>query len=179
MKEVIEAKICITYLIYIINLNKERKEILMNLKPTKLVMLLSLLILIPLISGCFTILSVLQPGAVTPNTGFSVHLKVRTEDQEANPKYGIVGLLIPNDFTVNRVHFSGDIGTDECSFLPADTPDSNPGNVDFWTDSLEARYPSGDDMQWVVYQSDNPHTSNLDSGYVDLHVEMTSGTVPW
>jgi hypothetical protein len=47
--------------------------------------------------------------------------------------------------------------------------------VDYWTDSLEARYPSGLDMQWLVYQSSTSHLSVVSKDTVDLFVKLTPG----
>ncbi len=131
---------------------------------------------LPLLSACFTILEVDQPATVAPNASIEVALQVRTESTDANPHYGILGLLIPNDWTVDLVTYSGDFGPDTCSFLHPDSIDGDPGGqVDFWADSLEARFPSGDDMMWVVYQANTPYASNLDTGYVDVVIKMTAG----
>jgi len=135
-------------------------------------------IILPLLSGCFTILEVDQPATVATNSPIEVKLQVRTDGTDTNPHYGILGLLIPNDWTVNLVTYSGGFGPDTCSFLHPDSIDGDPGGqVDFWTDSLEAHFPSGDDMMWVVYQANTPYASNLDTGYVDVVIQMSSGAM--
>jgi len=148
----------------------------MKLNTTKLIALFVLAIVLPLLSGCFTILEVDQPESVDAGGDVEVYLSVRTEDTDENAHYGIIGLLIPDDWTVNLVTYSGDFGPDTCSFLDPDSIDSDPGGqVDYWTDSLEVHYPSGDDMQWVVYQANTPYASSLDTGYVDVEISMTAG----
>lgn len=133
-------------------------------------------IVLPLLSACFTILEVDQPATVAINAPIEVTLQVRTEGTDANAHYGILGLLIPNDWKVDLVTYSGDFGPDTCSFLHPDSVDGDPGGqVDFWTDSLEARFPSGEDMMWVVYQANTPYASNLDTGYLDVVIKMTTG----
>ena len=149
----------------------------MKINSTKLIGAIALAIILPLLSGCFTILEVDQPAAVKTGGEVAATLAVRTEGTDANPHHGIVGLLIPNDWIVNLVTYSGDFGPDTCIFVHPDSIDSDPGGkVDFWTDSLEVRYPSGDGMQWVVYQAKRAYASTLDTGYVDVAVKMTAGT---
>jgi hypothetical protein len=148
----------------------------MNLNRKKLVGYLLFLFALGILSSCFTILSVDQPDTANAGDQITVTLEVRTEETDANPHYGIIAFLIPNDWTVNSVYYSGDFGPDSASFLHPDSIDGDPGGqVDFWTDSLEAHYPSGDDMQWVVYQANTPFSSDLDTGYVDVEVIMTVG----
>ncbi|MBD3287316.1 T9SS type A sorting domain-containing protein [candidate division KSB1 bacterium] len=148
----------------------------MKIKSTKWITLLAVVILLPLISGCFTIIRIDQTTMTTPGEEVTVHLLVRTEDTDDTPHYGIVGLLIPEDWTVDLVHYFGDFGPDSCSFLHPDSSDAEPGGqVDFWTQELENRYPSGEGMQWVVYQANTPFASSIDTGYVDLYVDMTTG----
>lgn len=148
----------------------------MNLNRKKLVGYLLFLFALGILSSCFTILSVDQPDTASVGDQITVTLEVRTEDTDANAHHGIIGFLIPNDWTVNSVYYSGDFGPDSASFLHPDSIDGDPGGqVDFWTDSLEAHFPSGDDLQWVVFQGNTPFASDLDTGYVDVEVVMTVG----
>ncbi len=126
--------------------------------------------------GCFKILNVVQPSSATVGDQITSTVTVSVEGQsDANPHYGIVGLLVPNDWTIDNVVFSGAY-QDTCLFLPADSSDSEPGGlVDYWTDSLEARYPSGTDMKWIVYQSKTSHVTINDTVSVDVSVKMTVG----
>ncbi|MBN2088405.1 T9SS type A sorting domain-containing protein [candidate division KSB1 bacterium] len=133
-------------------------------------------ILITLFSSCFTILTIEQPKTARTGEQISVYLEVRTEVQDENPHYGIVGLLIPDDWKVDSVYYAGDFGPDYCFFLPADSADGDlGGKVDFWADTLETRFPSGDSLSWRVYQAKTAYSSALDTGYVDLYVNMTIG----
>ncbi len=150
----------------------------MKLSTTKLLFVIAAAIILPLLSACFTILEVDQPTTAKTGETISVALQVRTEDKEANPHYGIIGMLIPNDWTVKSVKYSGDIGPDECSFLHPDSADGDPGGqVDYWTKELEARLSSGADMQWVVYQANTPYNYQAaDTAYIDVQIELTVGT---
>jgi hypothetical protein len=87
---------------------------------------LILIILFPLISSCFMILTVEQPETAKMGEQISVYLEVRTEVKDENPHYGIVGLLLPDDWKVDSVYYSGDFGPDYCFFLPADSADGDP-----------------------------------------------------
>ncbi|MGQ9561486.1 MAG: DUF4961 domain-containing protein, partial [Candidatus Oleimicrobiaceae bacterium] len=146
------------------------------MRHTKLLALLALAVVLPLVSGCFTILNIDQVTTATTGSKIVVTIEVRTEGTDANPHHGIFAVLIPNDWKVDSVYYSGDFGPDFATYLPADVPDGDPGGVvDYWEPALELNYPSGDDMKWVVYQGNNAYASNLDTGYVDVTVEMTVG----
>lgn len=150
----------------------------MKLNTTRLIFLVAIAIILPLLSGCFTIIEVDQPTSAKTGETISVYLQVRTEDQESNPHYGIVGMLIPNDWTVKSVKYSGDIGPDECSFLHPDSIDGDPGGqVDYWAKTLETQLPSGADLQWIVYQANTPFNYQAgDTAYVDVEIELTVGS---
>ncbi len=47
--------------------------------------------------------------------------------------------------------------------------------MDFWADTLETRFPSGDSMSWRVYHAKKGYASNQDTAYVDLFIKMTVG----
>jgi hypothetical protein len=141
------------------------------------VAILSVLVITALImAGCFLIVLVTQPSSVQGLQQFTASVKVEVDGQsDANPHYGIVGLKLPNDWKVDSVWFSGTYN-DYCMFLHPDSSDKEPGGqVDYWTDSLEARYPSGADMQWLVYQSSTSHLSVVSKDTVNLYVKMTPG----
>ena len=127
--------------------------------------------------GCFKILSVVQPSdaSVGEQITSTINVKVDAQSSDATPHYGIVGLLVPNDWTINSVTFSGGY-TGSCSFLPPDSSDAEPGGqMDYWADTLEVRYPSGPDMKWMVYQSDSSHLTIVDTLDVTVNVNMTVG----
>ena len=131
-----------------------------------------------MLSACFTIILVTQPGTGTVGEAIVVEIEVMLTDTDANPKCGLVGIMLPTSWTVDSVFFSGDVGPDYCVFLPDTVEDCNPGGqIDFgWADSLEGRYPSGPDMEWRVYQSTQSWAKNdTMDWFVDLTVEMTIG----
>ena len=129
-----------------------------------------------IIAGCFVIISVSQPSSIQGLQQFTASVLVQVEgEDDATPHYAIVGLRIPNDWQVDSVWFTGAY-TDYCTFLPATVPDNEPGGqVDFWTDSLEGRFPSGADLQWVVYQSSAAHLAIVDTLNSTVFAKMTPG----
>jgi len=130
------------------------------------------------LSGCFIILLVIQPGAGMVGEVVVVDIEVQLVDEDQNPKCGLVGIMLPNSWAVDSVYFSGDVGPDYCLFLDPDSIDCNPGGqIDFgWADSLEERYPSGPDMEWRVYQSTQGwNKTDPNDWFVDLTIEMTIG----
>lgn len=146
----------------------------MKLNAAKFVGVIALAALLPLISTCVIIL-VEQPSTVTSGESITINIEYHTIYADENPHYGILGLLIPNDWIVVSVNYDGDFGSGECMFLHPDSSDWEPGIQDFWTDSLELHFPSGDSMQWVVYQSDEPYAVDVDTSYVDGTFEMIVG----
>jgi hypothetical protein len=142
-------------------------------------MAITLVLMLPLLSSCFKFLQLDQASTAQVGDKIQTYLEVRTAGTDQNPHYGIVGLLLPNGWTVDSVYFSGDYGPDYGTFLHPDSIDGDPGGqVDYWADSLEFHFPSGDDMQWLVYQSTNSYTADLDTAFFDLFVEMTVGSQP-
>jgi hypothetical protein len=142
---------------------------------TKLVLASAVAAVIIFLSGCFVIKTITQPATALGGAQITSTLVVAVEGiVDANPHHGIVGLLIPNGWTIDSVYFDGAY-TDYCTFLHPDSADAEPGGmVDYWTDSLEARYPSGPNYMWVVYQSTQAHAVINDSVDVNLTVMMTS-----
>jgi uncharacterized protein YceK len=131
-----------------------------------------------ILSGCFTILLVTQPGAGMVGEAILVEIEVQLVDEDANEKCGIVGIMLPTSWVVDSVYFTGDVGPDYCIFLHPDSVDCTPGGqMDFWADTLERRYPSGPDMEWRVYQSSQGWNkpSGTPDWFVDLFIEMTIG----
>ena len=127
------------------------------------------------LSACFTILLVTQPGSAQVGESISVKVDVVLDGTEANAKCGIVGIMLPSTWNVDSVYFVGDSLSDYCIFLDPDSIDCNPGGqVDFWTDTLEGRYPSGPTMEWRVYQSSQSWVKNdMADWNVSLTIEMT------
>jgi hypothetical protein len=127
--------------------------------------LIPAIILTFFIAGCFVILSVNQPSTALGGEQVTATVTVSVEGpSDDTPHYGIAGFLIPDDWSVSSASFTGGGYTDNMSFLHPDSSDKEPGGqVDYWTDSLEARYPSGDGYKWVVYQSDNSHLTIVDT----------------
>jgi Secretion system C-terminal sorting domain len=134
---------------------------------------MSLLALV--LSACFTIILVTQPSSAMIGESISVKVDVVLDGTEANAKCGIVGIMLPNSWNVDSVFFVGDSISDYCIFLDPDSIDCNPGGqVDFWTDTLEGRYPSGPTMEWRVYQSSQSWVKNDPADWnVSLTIEMT------
>jgi hypothetical protein len=144
---------------------------------TKLVLLTVMAVTALTFAGCFEILSVLQPATAMGGEQITATIQVDVQGNvDSNPHYGIVGLLVPNDWTVDAVNFTGGY-TDAAAFLHPDSADKELGGlVDYWNPALEAQYPSGDDYKWVVFQSNQAHAVINDTLEVSLVVKMTTGT---
>ena len=148
----------------------------MNLKLNKSAKyLLAFLVSVALV-GCFKILTVSQASSASTGSTITSTVTVTVEGtSDATPHYAIVGLLVPNDWTIDSVYFSGPY-SDYCTYLPPTVPDSErSGQVNYWTDSLESRYPSGTSMKWMVYQSSTSHLARTDTVNVTLTVKMMVG----
>ncbi len=151
----------------------------MKINKFRFLSVVMLAILLPLLSSCFTILFIDQPTSVTVGDDIKVTMEVRTDTQDANPHYGILGVLVPLDWTVGNVEYSGDFGPDEMSYLHPDSSDKEPsGAVNYWNEALEDSFPAPEGMQWIVFQANTPFASELDTGYVDITIKMTVGNTP-
>ncbi len=150
----------------------------MKKNVTRLVLLTLVLSMTMLLNSCFTIWEVTQPTSVDTGGAFETVLHISTNDTDENAKYGILGLLIPDDMTVNGVTYTGDYGEGTFSFLHSDSADAYPSDLDFgWADTLELLYPSGDNQSWVVYQADEAYAPTTDTNYVDITVSFTAGSL--
>ena len=147
----------------------------MNRKNTVKLAYAAAIIAVAFIAGCFVIKLVSQPSTAMGGEQITSVVTVSVEGQtDANPHYGIAGFLIPNDWTIDSVYFTGGY-SDYCTYLDPDSADAEPGGAeDYWTDTLETRYPSGVDMKWVVYQSSQSHLTLNDTVDVLLTVKMTT-----
>lgn len=143
---------------------------------TKLLLFCTAIIITISLVGCFVILTINQPSTALGGAKITTTMQVEIAGiSDVNPHYGIVGLLVPNDWTIDSVKFSGAYN-DFCTFLHPDSSDSEPGGkVDYWADSLEGRYPSGADMQWLVYQSSQAHAVLTTTDTVTLEINMETG----
>jgi len=116
-----------------------------------------------------------QPSTVTAGASITINVQIETSSSDANKKWGLLGIMIPDDWTVNSVNYTGDFGDGTTHFLPSDSSDKYPSAVDQgWADSIEARYPSGDLMHWAVYESDSGYTWSATS-YIDVAINLTVG----
>jgi len=142
----------------------------------KTISFIAMTVLVIVLSGCFTIVLVTQPGSAMIGESISVKVDVVLDGTETGEaKCGIVGIMLPNNWNVDSVFFAGDSISDYCIFLDPDSIDCNPGGqVDFWTDTLEGRYPSGPTMEWRVYQSSQQWLKFDPADWnVSLTIEMT------
>jgi hypothetical protein len=148
----------------------------MRQKTKEIVLFVAVLSMIFLLSSCFTIYEVNQPCNVDPGQSIQVNLKTSTNSTDENAKYGILGLLIPNDWEVDSVYYDGDYGQGTFSFLHPDSADNYPSTLDSgWADVMESMYPSPDDMHWTVYQADTAYAPTTDTNYVYFTIDITVG----
>ena len=145
----------------------------------KTILMIATIVFMVILHGCFTIITVTQPGSAATGEQIVVQIQVQLDATDDTPHYGIVGVMLPTSWAVDSVYFSGDVGPDYCTFLHPDSVDGDPGGqVDYWTDSLEARYPSPANMEWRVYQSSQPWnkpSTSPENWSVDLTINMTVG----
>lgn len=147
----------------------------MMTKVTKWIVMASMIVGILMLVNC-QFEEIVQPETATAGEQISVSLTISTSDSDANPKYGILGIMVPTDWTVNAVTYDGDFGQGTTHFLHPDSADSYPSAQDYWTDSLEFYFPTAGNMQWVVYESDESF-SWTEKSYIDVTIDMTVGMV--
>ena len=133
--------------------------------------------LLILMTACLEITNLIQPSSAQAGEQILTQLEVKMVETDENAHYGIVAVMLPVSWTVDSVYFSGDVGPDYCIFLPPDSVDGDPGGqVDYWTDSLEARFPAPEGMEWRVYQSSQPYNkTDAQDWYADVFIKMTVG----
>ena len=142
----------------------------------KVALVMLLIALVPM--ACFTIYEVDQPGFAGPNQAIQVRISASTNSTDANAKFGILGLQVPDEFTVNAIAYDYDMGSGTFHYLHPDSSDSYPSTVDLgsdWIDSLEMLYPSPADMHWEVWESNESYAPTTDTNYVDFTIDMVAG----
>ena len=148
-------------------------------KNTKLNIVLAGILLAAIVTSCFTILAIIQPATAVTGEQISVTMQSRTNDVDPNPKYGIVAVLVPLDWTIDAMTYTGDFGNGSFSWLHPDSNDSYPSNLDTgqgWIDSIEVRYPSPADMRWEIWEANEAHAPVVDTNYLDIEITMTVGS---
>ena len=145
----------------------------------KTILMITAVVFMVILHGCFTIITVVQQSSAVNGEQIVVQVQVKLDGTDDGLHYGIFGVMLPTSWAVDSVYFSGDVGPDYCTFLHPDSSDGDPGGqVDYWTDSLEARYPSPGNMEWRVYQSSQPWnkpSASTEDWFVDLTINMTVG----
>ncbi len=137
--------------------------------------LAAVLIFSLVLSSCIEITTLVQAASAVFGESITTEFEIKTEYDDANAYQGIIGVMLPIDWSVDSVYMSGDYGADYFSFLHPDSADGYANDVDYWTDSLEVRYPSPADMEWRVYQSSQTIEYTLNPAYSDVKIEMTVG----
>jgi len=143
------------------------------MKVTKWIVLISMIFGILMLANC-QFEEIDQPETVTAGEQIEIFLTLSTGDEDANPKYGILAMILPTDWRVDGVNYEGDFGQGTTHFLHPDSADSYPSVQDFWADSLELYFPTEENMHWVVYESDESY-SWTEVSYVDVAIDITVG----
>ena len=137
------------------------------------------MLLIAMISGCFTIYEVDQPAAADAGSDIQMIVTASTNSTDDGTKYGILGLLLPNDWVVTSVTYDGDLGTGTFRSLEDCLTDNYPSALDScWSDTMELRYPTDDNMHWEAWESVEGYSPTTDTNYVDITVNATVGSTP-
>jgi len=155
------------------NFKPKTKEVCMKASVTKSFVFFVILIGLLMQNGC-NFEEIDQPETATAGEEITVSLTLSTSDEDANPKWGILGMMLPTDWIVNSVTYDGDFGQGTCHFLHPDSADKYPSAQDYWTDSLEFYFPTAANMQWVVYESDSSFIWT-EISYIDVTIDMTVG----
>ena len=137
------------------------------------------MLLIAMISGCFTIYDVDQPAQAGVASAIVVTISASTDETDTSEKFGLLGLQVPDDFTVNSIAYDYDLGVGTFHYLHPDSLDGNiGGQIDsgsVWIATMESLYPSPTGMHWEVWQSDSSYMPTTDTNYVDFTINMTTG----
>lgn len=122
-----------------------------------------------LAGGCYTIMYIVQPDVVAPNSAFNVKICVQLsggyESNEYFPGYGILGILLPEGWTVK----------DSISYLKVSNSSNQSGyfryssNVVSFLKSYASVPPSGY-YWWGAKSVDQINIALLDSGFINLTI---------
>ena len=143
----------------------------------KVALVMLLIALVPM--ACFTIYEVDQPGFAGPSQPFQVRISASTNEPDSNAKFGILGLQVPDDFTVSAIAYDYAMGSGTFHYLHPDSSDSYPSTVDLgsdWVDSLELLYPSAVGMHWEVWESNESYAPVDSLNLVEFMIDMVAGT---
>lgn len=146
----------------------------MKMKVTKSVVFALAMIGLLMLGSC-NFEEIVQPETATAGEQITVTMTVSTEDSDANKKWGMLGLFIPNDWVVDTVFYEGDLGEGGAHFLHPDSADNYASNWDYhWGDSMDTYIASVEGMRWEVWEADSGFAYSSKS-YIDITVEMTVG----
>lgn len=144
----------------------------------KVAIVMLLIALVPM--ACFTIYEVDQPSQAGATTTIEVTIAASTNDTDTG-KYGLLGLLVPDDWTVDAIAYVYDLGTGDFNYLHPDSSDSyySEGGLNLgseWIAALDGLYPAPTGMSWEVWEADVAYSPTTDTNYVDFTIDMTTGT---
>lgn len=132
-----------------------------------LLIVLVLLLGLPLVVSACTILEVLQPLFANVNQIINIQVTVEEDINDKNPWRGVLGIMVPDDWSFASGDYSGDLGTGAMLYDPA------------WSDSLEIFRPADDGYVWLAMLSDQAYSYNnaplIVSADIQLQVGATIG----
>jgi hypothetical protein len=131
---------------------------------TRYLVIAASLMLSQLLQGClFEYIS--QPSSAKPGDIIDIEIAIQAKTVDANAHKGIVGILVPQDWTFISAAYSSDVHNGE--FIESEA----------WKDSVEQYHPSeayGDGMKWFVLISDSAYTNSKTTTYI-VNVKMQAG----
>ena len=135
-----------------------------------------------LFSGCLFIFELTHPSFVESGEQIVTTIKIEMDETGCGcpgggPSGALVAVMIPVDWTVDKIEYHGDYGPAELTFLHPDSVDNQPGSgEDHWYVALEDAFglpPEG--YHWQVYQGEHEPWIGNDTSHVDVVIEMTPG----
>ncbi len=142
----------------------------------------AVMVLILLFAGCFTIEEVDQPASASGAAAIDIVLTVSTAEADANAKTGILGLMLPDDWTVTGVAYDYDLGSGTFELLEADSSDFwySEGGLNTgaeWEAKIDELYASNTGMHWEVWESVEAYApADTNPKYADITISVTVGT---
>ena len=152
----------------------------MRTNATSKLLVLAVVVITLLMMGCFTIHEVDQPSSAGAAEQISVTVTCSTNDKDEVQRHMLFGILAPNDFVIDAISYEGDY-EGSCELLTTETALRDTvgpyKNAQTWYDSTEVHYPSGDDMQWFLFQGIESHNQPVaaDTLWFDVLIDMTVG----
>jgi len=157
---------------------KPRNQSTNNMKQNKPLRSILMIALLVVLYGCFEIVSIVMPDEVATGKSFVIEMEARTTDSDAEPKYGIVAVYMPEDFQIDSMSYVGSNGGGNFYYLDNDSTSRYEGNGGIksgWSDSLGNKFGVDDGFKWDVWEMEEPYSADVDENDYEITIYAKAG----